>query len=1331
MNAELSPATREWFARTLGAPTEAQRLGWEAIARGGHVLVHAPTGSGKTLAAFLHAIDRLAREPGRGLRVLYISPLKALAADVERNLEVPLRGIGAPLTVSVRTGDTPAKARRAFARDPSDILVTTPESLFLLLTSRARETLEKVETVIVDEIHALAGNKRGAHLALSLERLDARLERPAQRIGLTATARPLEEVARFLAGATPVTVVSARSPRPLEVAVEAPTADVAGPLLELVRAHRSTIVFANSRMSAERLAARVNERAGSELARAHHGSVAPAQRVAIETALKRGELKAVVATSSLELGIDMGAVDLVCQVSAPSSVSSGLQRIGRAGHQVGGESKGRIFPQRRTELLAAAAIAIEMRRGAVEATRVPKDPLDVLAQQIVAAVSMDPWKRDDLLALVRRAAPYASLAESSFEGVLDMLGGRYPSADFAELRPRIVREGETLRGRPFAWRLAIANAGTIPDKGLYAVHPLGGGPRLGELDEEQVAELQPGDVFVLGSSSWRVAEIARDRVWVEAAPGESGKLPFWRGDAPSRPVELGRAIARFIGSPDLAGLSTEGAAALQGLLDETRSVLGLLPGEDLLVLERFEDAAGESLACLLSPLGGRVHAPWALAIEGRLRAGGAERARAVASDDGIVIRAPGVPSHEVTAAVRLGALEARELVLAALGDSPLFATRFRECASRALLIPRRLPGRRTPLWVQRLRAQDLLAVASRFPGFPITLEVFREILEDAFDMRALGELLDSLEKGTVRLVEVATAVPSPLAASLASEQMMAFLETASAPRAERRAQALALDRGLLRELLGTDDMRELVSAEVLAELERELARRDRKVETADELFDLLLALGPLDREEVAARVPDLGLLDALVASGRVVARAGRFQVKDEPATPRDLVRRYARTHGPFSEEEAGARLGIDARDALLELEREGIVFRGGFRPGGRGLEWIEKDVLARLRRRSLAALRAEVEPQAPEALGRFLPRWHGIPRRRRGVSGVLESVKQLEGYPLPAQVLESDLLPARVADYASWMLDELASSGEIAWRGHGPGKVVLLSRAQLAFFPREGTVAHALAPVLRERLARRGASFFLELIEDESFEPVLEALWELAWAGEVVADSFLPLRGWLDRGKGRVRRAVARIPAPAVGRWELAPPVAADSGRLVVERLLERHGVLTREAALAEGVPGGWAALYPVLSAFEAAGRVRRGNFLEGVEGAQFALPGVVDRIRESARGVEVVLAATDPANPWGAALASPVARKPGVHVVLVDGALVLSHSAKALSTFTQDADARARAVRALGAAVESGLLRRVEVVTVDGAPLLGSPLEDVLRGAGFVSTGRGVMRER
>jgi len=1347
----FSRPTLEWFQRTLGEPTEVQRLGWEAIGRGGHVLLHAPTGSGKTLAAFLHAIDRLAREPGRGLRVLYVSPLKALAADVEKNLQVPLRGIGAPVSVALRTGDTKATERRRFVRSPADILVTTPESLYLLLTSQARAALESVETVIVDEVHALAGNKRGAHLALSLERLDARLPRPAQRIGLTATARPLSEVARFLAGSARCEVVSARAPRKLEVTVEAPTAEIEGQLLALVEAHRSTIVFANSRRLAERIASRLNDRAGRELARAHHGSIAPEQRVEIERALKAGELRAVVATSSLELGIDMGAVDLVVQVGAPATVSSALQRIGRAGHQVGGTSAGRIFPRGRTDLLAAAVVAQEMKKGEVEPTRVTGNPLDVLAQQLVATIAMDTWERDALLALVRRAAPFAALSEAAFEGVLDMLAGRYPSADFAELRPRIVREGSKLRGRPFAWRLAIANAGTIPERGTWPVHPLGGGPRLGELDEEQVAELAPGDIFVLGSTAWRTAEVTRGRVWVEPSPGETGKLPFWRGDAPSRPVELGRAIGEFMkaaphpdpppaargegansspprsgGEAGWGGLTEEASRALAALLDEARAALGVLPGADTIVLERFEDALGESLACVLSPLGGRVHEPWALAIEERLRATGRERVRALASDDGIVIRAPGVPEHELASAIRLGADEARELVLAALPSSTLFATRFRECAARSLLLPRQFPGKRTPLWLQRLRSRDLLAVAARYPEFPVTLEAVRECLEDAFDLRALAALLDGLERGSVRFAEVTTSTPSPFAAALASEGALAFLEEATAPRDERRVQALALDRRLLRDVLGHDEIRDLVSPEVLAALERELARLDRRVESADELADLLLALGPLSRTEIEARAAK-GLLEELLAKARVTETAGRFALAGEPSTPRDLVRRHARTHGPFTVDEARARLGIDPLPALEELEREGLVFRGGYRPGGSGTEWIDRDVLARLRRRSLQALRSKVEPVAPVQLGRFLPTWQGIPGRRRGVAGVLESVRQLEGAPLPARVLESDLLPARVADYAPWMLDELAASGEVVWRGLGPDRIVLARRSELARLPREGAATHALAPLVRERLATRGASFFADLLGDEPFEQILEALWDLAWAGEVVADSFLPLRGHLEKhgGSRRSRRLARRVPAAAAGRWELAPASEPDP-LATAERLLARHGVLARDAA--EG--HSWSTLYSILAALEEAGRVRRGLFVRGLEGAQFALEGAVDRLRDAAPGAAVVLAATDPANPYGAALPSPVARTAGAHVVLVDGALVLAHSVKAVSTFTADDALLRRALVALVEAVKARQLRRVEVVTIDGAPALGSPRSPLLREVGFLSTARGVICE-
>jgi ATP-dependent Lhr-like helicase len=1374
----FAPATRAWFERTFGAPTPAQSLGWEAIASRSHTLIHAPTGSGKTLAAFLHAIDRLGRSPpGHGLRVVYVSPLKALAADVERNLRVPLAGIGSSLTVAVRSGDTPAAERRRLAKNPPDILVTTPESLYLLLTSAARAALVGVETVLVDEIHALAGQKRGAHLALSLERLE-RLAPGFQRIGLTATGHPLDAIARFLGGyegetARPVAIASAPAPKPLDVRIELPPSDattgLARELLALVTGHRQTIVFTGSRRLAERTASELNTLAGTELARAHHGSIALAQRAAIEAALKAGEIRAVVATSSLELGIDMGEVDLVVQVGAPASVASGLQRIGRSGHAIGRTSRGRIFPKNRADLLACAVVTAGMRAGAVEATVVPRNPLDVLSQQLVAMASFEEWTRDSLLTLVRRAAPFHELTDAAFDAVLDMLSGRYPEAAFADLRPRLIRDQGVVRGRPFAWRLAIANAGTIPDRGLFPVHPLGGGPRLGELDEEYVSELKGGEAFVLGASAWRVVTIARDRVYVEPAPGAAAKLPFWRGDAPSRPVELGRALGRLVRElealdPDALARRLEGdlvpeaARLLASFLVEARAALGRLPSDRTIVLERMEDEVGEGLVCVLSPLGGRVHAPWALAIEAGLRARGIEPGRAFAADDGIVVRAPGLGERDARSVIFPEPEAASDLVLRSLAGSALFTSRFRECASRALLVPGRLPGKRSPLWIQRERARALLEAASRFPDFPIVHETVRECLEDVFDMNAFREVLAGVASGELAVVDVRPKTPSPLGASLASANALAFLTQANAPSAERRAQALALDRSLLREILGHDELRDLVSLEALAALEGELARLtpERRARGPEEVHDLLLALGDLSLEEIEERVAEPGAARAWLASlgERVRHVDGRWiAASDAEREPGDRIRRYARTHGPFAASAVARRFGFPEATVERELERleaAGHLVRGGFRPGGTGTEWVDPDVLARLRRRSLQALRREVEPVEPEALGRFLPAWQGVGSARRGIAGLRETLRQLEGVPIQASLLESEVLPARVADYASFLLDDLVATGEIVWQGRGAlgqadGKIALYRRERFSLLaPVTEAPVGPLAAAIRERLAARGASFFPELratrspsLEEDA--ALLDALWELVFAGEVVADAIAPLRAFLERRGARSRHArfAARIPAPGASRWQLARALATPvsptaAAHAHVEALLDRHGVLTRDAVVAEGMPGGFSAIYPWLAALEDAGRVRRGSFVRGLGGAQFALPEAVDRLRSSARVGALVLAAGDPANPYGAALPWPdsiTGRRAGSRVVLVEGALVLEHSRarRAITAFNKDEGALEQAVVALA----SGRGRSLEVVTVNGSPVLETPLAAVLRRAGFVSTSRGLIRER
>src|SRR3954463_15969039 len=941
----FSPATQAWLDGAFAAPTPAQEGAWEAIARGEHTLVVAPTGSGKTLAAFLSALDQLAStpapaDPKKRCRVLYVSPLKALAVDVERNLRSPLTGIrqesmrlGLPepeVKVGIRSGDTPPAERRALATRPPDILITTPESLFLMLTSATRDALTGIETVILDEVHAVAGTKRGAHLALSLERLDELLPKPARRIGLSATVRPVDEIARYLSPQRKVEIVQPKSGKEFDLSVVVPVEDLGelggspGPdgsegaerpsiwphveerITDLVQAHRSTIVFANSRRLAERLCNRLNEiayeratrqplddhHAPAELmggsgaaqgappviARAHHGSVSKEQRALVEEDLKAGRLPAVVATSSLELGIDMGAVDLVIQVESPPSVASGLQRVGRAGHQVGAVSTGVVFPKYRGDLVQAAVVTERMRTGSIESLKVPANPLDVLAQQLVAMTALDTWQVDDLLATVRRAAPFASLPESAFTAVLDMLAGRYPSDAFAELRPRVVwdRVAGTVTGRPGAQRLAVTSGGTIPDRGLFGVFlagadPKKGGGRVGELDEEMVYESRVGDVFTLGTSSWRIEDITRDRVLVSPAPGVPGRLPFWKGDQLGRPLELGRALGAFlreVGSLPkddarlrllAAGLDAWAADNVLSYLEEQREACGHVPDDRTIVVERFRDELGDWRVVVHSPFGAQVHAPWALAIGVRLRERYGIDAQALPGDDGIVLRVPETDQDPPAAdIVVFDAEEIEQIVTTEVGGSALFASRFRECAARALLLPRRDPGRRTPLWQQRQRSAQLLEVAVKYPSFPIVLEAVRECLQDVYDVPALLGLMRDLSSRKIRVVEVSTQQPSPFARSLLFGYVAAFMYEGDSPVAERRAAALSLDQGLLAELLGRVELRELLDADVLEELERELQRLvpDRRARDAEGVADLLRLLGPLSSAEVAERSVD-------------------------------------------------------------------------------------------------------------------------------------------------------------------------------------------------------------------------------------------------------------------------------------------------------------------------------------------------------------------------------------------------------------------------------------------------------------------------------------------
>ena len=1507
--APFSPAVRAWFESAFERPTPAQSGGWAAIAAGHHTLIHAPTGSGKTLAAFLWCLDRLVRQPSPEptranpgtVRVLYVSPLKALTYDVERNLRAPLHGIslaanrlGEPeprISIASRTGDTPQEDRRELAKRPPDILVTTPESLYLLLTSAARETLRGVETVILDEVHAIAGSKRGAHLALSLERLErlrAADAPPLQRIGLSATQRPLETIARFLGGSgagRDVSIVDAGSRKPLELRVIVPVEDMsrlgevlppeeqpggdAGRgdmrnsiwpaihprLLELIRAHHSTIVFTNSRRLAERLAQRLNELAGEELVRAHHGSIAREQRLQIEEDLKAGRVPAIVATSSLELGIDMGAVDLVVLVESPTSVASGLQRVGRAGHRVGEPSKGMIFPKFRGDLLEAAVVTKRMHEGAIETTLLPRNPLDVLAQQLVAMSVMDRWTVAEMLEVVTRAAPFETLSRDALEAVLGMLAGAYPSDEFAELKARIVwdRVTDVVEGRRDARVVAVTSGGTIPDRGLFGVFLAGEagtpGRRVGELDEEMVYELRAGmhgDVIVLGASSWRVMDITPDRVIVEPAPGIPGKLPFWKGDAVGRPVELGRAIGAFVreAEADLAH-GERGRAALEdrlqashdldelaarnlvAYLDEEREVAGALPTDRRVVVERFRDELGDWRLVVLSPFGGRVHAPLTLAIESRLRERLGIEAQTIWSDDGIAVRLPeGEGDGDATRLAEVERLlfpepdEIEDLVVEAVGGSALFASRFRENAGRALLLPRRRPGSRTPLWQQRQRASDLLKVASRYGSFPILVETYRECLSDVFDLDALRDLLGGIARRDIAIHSVETVKASPFASSLLFDYVAAYMYEGDAPLAERRAGALALDRDLLRELLGQEELRELLDPEALSELELSLQglADDRRANSGEHLHDLLRRIGDLSADEVADRVEG-GVpvaeewLRELAAGRRAVqvrlSGADRWVAIEDVARYRDgvgasppagvpdaflapvagalegLLARWARSHGPFLSPEPARRWGLPlgiVDDALGRLLAAGTVLRGEFRPGGSEREWCDPEVLRMLRRRSLARLRHEVEPVEPETLGRFLPAWHGIApigaagaplRGTAALERLAEVIDQLSGVPIPASVLEREILPARIPGYQPRLLDELGALGEVGWVGRGSlgrddGRVVLFRPGREVLRPvglpdgveRPSGSRH---DAIREHLSARGASFYRALHAAAGGGPdrdVLDALWDLVWAGEVTNDTFAPLRAlrWKrpSRPSGRALRPgrlTSLGPPEAAGRWSL---VDASGQATATERLhalglalLDRHGVVVREAVMAEGHDGGFAGVYPVLRTLEEAGRIRRGYFVEGLGAAQFALAGAIERLRALRRPVSAdgdtppvhVLAAADPANPYGAALPwprrgegdrRPIQRAAGAAVVLVDGvaAIYVERGGRSLLTLPafDDRAIATVAVPALVTLIGDGRDRELVITKIDGLPVTESPHAEALIAGGFVAGYRGLV---
>jgi len=1601
------PVTAAWFRAVFDAPTAPQRMGWPVIARGESALILAPTGTGKTLAAFLWCLDRLMlgdREQGsgvrdqraadaKGCRIVYISPLKALAVDVERNLRSPLAGMANMArrmgvefrepTISVRTGDTPQRERARFARNPSDILITTPESLYLLLTSQASEALRTVDTVIIDEIHALVPTKRGAHLALSLERLEALTKRRLQRIGLSATQRPLEEVARFLGGVEeqglgteglgtedpvpaeadfesdldgfkvrelsplivhtdesltasplvpgplvpgpsdlgtpasrlryrPVTIVNAGAPKRLKLRIEVPVEDMtrlgeqeylpSGPasqapkrvsiwnaihprLLEIIRERNSTILFVNSRQVAERLAGALNELAGEDIARAHHGSLAAPQRSIIEEQLKAGKIRALCATSTLELGIDMGAVDLVIQIEAPPSVASGMQRIGRAGHHVDAVSEGILFPKYRADLVACAAVTRAMHEGHIESTRYPRNPLDVLAQQLVAIVAHPPsapapsrkpkivkatrraknltaelkfeeWDGarkeaetpkpevsvDALFEMVRHAAPFGALTRAAFEGVLDLLSGRYPSDEFAELRPRLTwdRIRNVVTARDGAARLAILNAGTIPDRGLYGVflaHSEGKSVRVGELDEEMVFESHPGETFILGASTWRIVEITHDRVLVTPAPGEPGKMPFWKGDGPGRPLEFGRRIGALVRElralPKPAALTRlvaehdldPGAAEnLMQFLADQEAATGSVPDDRTVVIERCRDELGDWRVCVLTPFGSRIHIPWAMAVSARIRAAGGPEVETLWGDDGFVLRFPDTDAPPDPDWFLVEPGEAMALVLRQLGTTALFAGRFREAAGRALLLPRRRADARSPLWQLRKRSYDLLSVASRYPSFPLLLEAYRECLRDVFDMQALIETLRAIEQRQLRVHVVETRKPSPFAASLLFSYVANFLYDGDAPLAERRAQALTIDQDQLRELLGEADLRELLDADAIAEVE-EIAQclpENYRARSADGIHDLCLRLGDLSRDELARRVVSPDLLthvDRLVRSRRLlelrIAGERRLIAAEDAARYRDalgvplppglatallepvahpvleLVRRYARTHGPFTTREADDRFGLDVdavETALRQLAHEGRVLEGGFRPGGLHREWCDAEMLRLIRRKSLAKLRREVEPVEQHTLARFLTHWQGLLSPRRSGHGhldaLLDAIESLQGAPLPASLLESAILPARIAEYASAGLDTLIAAGEVTWAGVEPigerdGRIALFLADKFPLLMQQRPQTEPLTEreeKLLSVLESTGASFFDALhaaVGGGYPGETIDALWNLVWRGLITNDSLHALRAYIAKPDsaraprrlqtGAVFRSRKTTPPTAQGRWSLLPvraqkgsenagPSATEASHALALQLLNRYGVLMRESVAAENVPGGFSAVYDVLKALEESGRIRRGYFVAGLGATQFALPAAVDLLRQlrtappEEKPEFVQLAAADPANPYGSVLRWPelpvadedsesaprlLTRSAYAEVILRNGQLVAwlrRGNPNVLIFLPPEEPERSQAASGLAhflcargqERMRGGSHQGVLITTINGQPVAAHPMARFLMDAGF-----------
>jgi ATP-dependent helicase Lhr and Lhr-like helicase len=1486
------PLVRQWFDETLGAPSAPQVRGWPAIASGAHTLILAPTGTGKTLAAFLWELNALI-ERGQeaplpnAVQILYVSPLKALGNDVHVNLERPLAQLRdrfeaagqvfPEIRVAVRSGDTSPSARARMLRKTPHILITTPESLSILLTTeRGRGIFPGVRAVIVDEIHAVAGGKRGAHLALTLERLDtlcrhAGVDAP-QRIGLSATQRPLDEVARFLGGCDPaealsaeprfreVTIVDCGLVKPMDVSVRSPVPDlarvngsvwpsVAELALQAIRGARTTLVFVNNRGQAERMAARINTLAGVEVARPYHGSLARERRLALERALKAGELPALVTTSALELGIDIGSVDLVLQLQSPKRVSAAVQRIGRAGHSIGDISRGVIVPTFRDDLVESIAVVQAVRAGEVEPTRVPQNALDVLAQTLVAIASTTEGPSspdvgttaDEAFRIVRSAYPYHRLSRAAFEETLGMVSGKYPSELAAELQPRITWDRTTGRitGTRGSRMTAVISGGTIPDRGLYTVN-LADRTRLGELDEEFVHESRVGDVFQLGSSTWRINTIEHDRVIVTPAPGAPARMPFWHGEFMARSIELSRRVGALRRESSVSQASDEEFAAehecdvssattLRSYVAEQRAATGVVPDDRTFVVEHFRDEVDAVRVVIHAPVGARVTAPWGMALAQRAREvlGGNADVQVQTSDDGLMLRLPNLGGEPpVRALFALTSEEARRRVLEEVGTTPLFGARFRMNAARALLLPRSVGRRRMPLWLQRLRASDLLETVRQFPSFPILVETYREVLQDAFDLDALSEVLRAITEGQVGVRYVETERPSPFASGLQFGFVMDWLYVDDTPRAERAAASLAIDQELLDDIMGGIGSGDPVADAALERAIQEIVAvrsgtsPGRRARTADELAHWLSRAGDLTPAELRLRVADpdrwidgIDPMEALLASGRAVATPAawgrivlaedvpRYEHSGEAGVRREILARYLAIAGPVTLETILARYPwprawVERR--LAEWETARTLVRGVF-PGGDGAaQWCSRRIIERARRRALAALRAEIDATDLPTFAAFLGRWQHVDARDRlsGERGVARVLEQLDGLPRPGAAWERDYLPSRVADYDQAWLSHLATLGAVVWAGAPPGgEVRFFARGEGALWRRPEEVALSdNAAAVRAALERGGAAFLPDLEAATGLRPftLRDAIRELVVAGIATNDTIEAMREvirlsplattarpvpdptrWLpaDYTPSAGRRIVARRPtsrrlprwhrpdrpgatnAAWVGRWSLVDtpgtlgPERTEEERAaaIAHHWLDRYGIVARDWWARERPSVAWRAIYHELRRMEMRGEVRRGYFVAGLGGAQFAVPEAVERLRAAREDPDaplIVMAASDPANPYRVVASTdggpdPLHRPRGSGALLVTrhGRVVLAVEGRGrrvrVAPDLSDQEVTAAAVALAGYITRrtsrSAIRRPSTLDTIDGAPAGGSGWTDAFRAAGYRSGGSGL----